>query len=121
MISNKNFGSGTRISSVKPGMKWWEITRAGNIYSPGNSKEYETGDWRSIRPVWNKEKCINCLICWRYCPDSSIIVENGKFGQIDYMHCKGCGICAKVCPVNAIDMKPEDETEKIKEVGADEN
>jgi pyruvate ferredoxin oxidoreductase delta subunit len=26
---------------------------------------------------------------------------------IDYAHCKGCGICAKVCPVSCIEMVKE--------------
>ncbi|MCD6442549.1 MAG: 4Fe-4S binding protein, partial [Thermotogae bacterium] len=24
-------------------------------------------------------------------------------------YCKGCGLCAKICPKNAIEMKPETE------------
>ncbi|MFP3216806.1 MAG: 4Fe-4S binding protein, partial [Vulcanisaeta sp.] len=27
--------------------------------------------------------------------------------EIDYDHCKGCGICAHECPVKAIKMVPE--------------
>lgn len=118
---NRNFGSGTRTKAVRPDMKWYELTRAGNIYEPGNANTYETGDWRSIRPVWNKERCIHCLFCWRYCPDASVIAKDGKFETFDYKHCKGCGICAKVCPVNAIDMVSEDEIEKVKEANKDEN
>lgn len=33
-----------------------------------------------------------------YCPDSSLPVAEGKLAGIDYLHCKGCGICAQVCP-----------------------
>jgi len=115
-----NFCSGTRAKSVKPGMGWKEITRAGTIYQVGNSREYETGDWRSIRPVYAKEKCIHCLICWRYCPDSSIIVTDGKFDSFDYDHCKGCGICANVCPADAIEMVSEDDSNDPKEGKKDE-
>jgi 2-oxoacid:acceptor oxidoreductase delta subunit (pyruvate/2-ketoisovalerate family) len=39
------------------------------------------------------------MICWVYCPDMAIIVEDGRWKEIDYDHCKGCGICAEVCPV----------------------
>ena len=43
------------------------------------------------------------------CPDSSIPVKNQKREDFDLMHCKGCGICAKVCPFGAITMKEGDE------------
>ncbi|MFP3162015.1 MAG: 4Fe-4S binding protein, partial [Acidilobus sp.] len=26
---------------------------------------------------------------------------------VDYEYCKGCGICAEVCPTHAIEMVPE--------------
>jgi len=40
--------------------------------------------------------------------DSSIMVsEEGKMTGIDYDHCKGCGICSKVCPFKAIDFVEE--------------
>ena len=88
---------------------WKEIPKGGLILEAGNSEKYETGSWRSLRPVRDENKCTNCLICWVYCPDSSIIVKDGKIKEIDYDHCKGCGICAAECPVNAITMKDEGE------------
>jgi Pyruvate/2-oxoacid:ferredoxin oxidoreductase delta subunit len=32
-------------------------------------------------------------------------VENSKRLEFDMFHCKGCGICAKVCPFGAIAME----------------
>jgi len=49
------------------------------------------------------------MICWIYCPDSSILVEDGKMIGFDYKHCKGCGICAAECPTKAIEMRDENE------------
>lgn len=86
---------------------WKEIPIGGLILEPGNAEKYETGSWRSFRPVRDKEKCTNCLICWIYCPDSAIIVEDGKIKGFDYAHCKGCGICAAQCPRKAITMVEE--------------
>lgn len=88
---------------------WKDIPRGGLIVEPGNSEKYETGSWRSVRPLRDENKCTHCLICWVYCPDSSIIVEDDKIQGIDYDHCKGCGICAAECPVSAITMKSEGE------------
>ncbi len=84
-----------------------ELPTGGMIIDIGNSKNYKTGEWRSQRPEVDKDKCTNCLFCWIYCPDNSIIVENEKMAGFKYSHCKGCGICAHQCPAKAITMKEE--------------
>jgi pyruvate ferredoxin oxidoreductase delta subunit len=74
---------------------------------PGASAEYRTGDWRIQRkPVINHQKCVMCLMCWIFCPDVSIL-RTDKTVEVDYYHCKGCGVCANECPVKAIDMVEE--------------
>ncbi|MGZ4199745.1 MAG: 4Fe-4S binding protein [Thermoleophilia bacterium] len=45
------------------------------------------------------------MLCYFYCPDASVLVENGKAVGFDLAHCKGCGICAKECPTKAIVMQ----------------
>jgi pyruvate ferredoxin oxidoreductase delta subunit len=74
----------------------------GDVLDAGTACQFITGGWRSERPVWNKEKCIQCMLCWVSCPDSSIEVTDGKVSGIDLEHCKGCGICAKECPVKPV-------------------
>ncbi|MHA1443773.1 MAG: 4Fe-4S binding protein, partial [Candidatus Hodarchaeales archaeon] len=32
----------------------------------------ETGDWRTIRPVFIEENCIKCYKCWLSCPEGTI-------------------------------------------------
>ncbi len=86
---------------------WKEIPKGGLILEAGSSAKYKTGDWRSERPIRDDEKCIHCLLCWIYCPDNAIKVEDGKIKEIDYDYCKGCGVCARECPVDCIEMKPE--------------
>lgn len=78
---------------------WKEATIGGRVLNPGSSAEYETGTWRTLRPVHDMNKCTHCMLCWINCPDSSIVVKDGKWVEFDYFHCKGCGICAAVCPV----------------------
>lgn len=83
---------------------WKEIPIGGLITEAGNAMKYNTGDWRTFKPVRDEKKCTNCLLCWVYCPDSSILVKDGKITGVDYGHCKGCGICAEVCPKKCIEM-----------------
>lgn len=79
------------------------------IPAGGTAAQYKTGGWRSERPRWIEDKCIHCMICWVFCPDSSIMVnEDEKMTGIDYDHCKGCGICATECPKDAIEMEEEE-------------
>lgn len=86
---------------------WKEVPAGGLIIEAGNAREYNTGSWRTFKPVWDKEKCIHCFFCWIHCPDSSIQISGEDMAGIDYQHCKGCGICAKVCPKKCITMVKE--------------
>ncbi len=79
---------------------------------PAAGEAGRTGDWRSKRPVMLAESCLAvkrgeavCQLCWAYCPDSCI--GRGVGPVIDLEYCKGCGICAEVCPASAIEMVPE--------------
>ncbi|HID17869.1 TPA: 4Fe-4S dicluster domain-containing protein, partial [Candidatus Bathyarchaeota archaeon] len=73
---------------------WKEIPIAGVLPEGGTAVEYRSGDWRTFKPIVDVDKCTNCLICWIYCPDASIIRKE-KHVEVDYYHCKGCGICAE--------------------------
>ncbi|MBP9015272.1 MAG: 4Fe-4S binding protein [Candidatus Atribacteria bacterium] len=89
---------------------WKELIPGGIIAEAGNAREYKTGDWRTEKPELNLEKCINCFFCWAYCPDNAVIVdaEAGKMVAFNYDYCKGCGICASICPAKgAITMVEE--------------
>ena len=93
---------------------WKDIPIGGIIEEAGNAQAYETGSWRTYRPIWDEEKCIHCLRCWVACPDSSILLSEGKVTGIDYEHCKGCGICSFECPTDpkTIEMKLETDVKK---------
>ena len=95
-----------------PPKGWRDIPYGGIIPEPGNSVEYDTGDWRVRRPIIDFAKCTHCMFCWLFCPDASMQVKNQKLQGVDLRHCKGCGICAQVCPHNAITMTDEAKVEK---------
>lgn len=96
VLKNKSIKRGTD----KKGYRAMVI--GGIIEKAGNSLEYMTGDWRVRYPSTDKEICINCLICYIYCPEKCIKVKDGKIDIIDLKYCKGCGICATECTKGAI-------------------
>ena len=100
MVKNKDF---TMLDAK-------DLPIGGVLPEAGSAHEYETGGWRKLRPVFDPEKCIDCLTCWVMCPDSAIYVEDDKIAGYDLDHCKGCGICAVECPdkVQAITMVEEE-------------
>ncbi len=57
----------------------------------------KTGSWRSELPIIDYDKCILCMLCWKFCPDAAIDIIDDK-PVINYDYCKGCGICAEECP-----------------------
>jgi len=51
------------------------------------------------------EKCTGCEVCCeRRCRVGALALENDKV-QVDAHTCIGCGLCASVCPTDAIEMK----------------
>ena len=77
------------------------------ISIPDKGSIGKTGEWRTLYPVIDEEKCNMCLICWSVCPEG-IIYKKGDKLYIDLDYCKGCGICAYECPRKAIEMKREE-------------
>lgn len=94
------------MTNINKNTPMCDLTIGGNIYNAGNAKDFKTGDWRSIAPIFHSEKCKQCGLCFPVCPENSIPVnKDGLRSDFDYDFCKGCGVCAKVCPFNAITME----------------
>ena len=73
----------------------------------------QTGLWRTQRPVIDDALCHRCAwICSTFCPDGAISIAADGRPAIDYDHCKGCLVCAAVCPPHAIRAVPETETQE---------
>ncbi|MBI4501685.1 MAG: 4Fe-4S binding protein [Gemmatimonadetes bacterium] len=67
-----------------------------------------TGGWRLGRkPQLEASRCVNCLLCWLYCPDCAVAVRGTVVLGFDYDFCKGCELCVAVCPTGAISMVDE--------------
>ncbi len=57
-----------------------------------------TGTWSLDRPLI-AAGCTACALCALFCPEGAITRRDGTV-VIDYLYCKGCGICEVVCPVH---------------------
>jgi len=79
------------------------------VTEPGSARQYQTGTWRSERPVVDFSKCIKCGLCYVFCPEGCIAEREDGYFTADLYYCKGCGICAEECPTDAITMVEEEE------------
>ena len=101
---------------------------------PAGTSKYEKRGVAVNVPEWNGAKCIQCNQCSMVCPHAAIrpfllnaeeqAVAPEGFGavdvkapklkaagykykmQVDVLDCLGCGNCADICPVKALEMKP---------------
>jgi len=89
-------------------LTWDELPVAG-VVRPETAARPRTGGWRTgVRPSVDLSLCVNCLLCWLYCPDSAIELDGTTFTGFDYDVCKGCELCAVACPTEAIEMVADD-------------
>ncbi len=84
--------------------KWEKLNLGTAITEAGSASKLKTGDWKTLRPETDREKCIKCGMCQVYCPEFCIHENEEGFFVADLFYCKGCGICANECPKKAIAM-----------------
>lgn len=80
---------------------------------PKKSKGDKTGAWRiRIRPKYLKKDCIACRMCVMICPEGCVSGKEKNTFNADFVYCKGCGLCADICPKKDIEMVEESEGEQ---------
>jgi pyruvate ferredoxin oxidoreductase delta subunit len=85
------------------------------IVKPGKSKGDKTGAWRvQLRPDYLRKNCIACRMCVQVCPEGCVRGQEKNTFVCDYNYCKGCGLCALICPKKDIVMVEEASGEEKK-------
>lgn len=64
-------------------------------------------DWRNHKPVWDQNACVQCGICYLFCPDGAVRLNQEGYYEADLRYCKGCGLCSRQCPARCITMEEE--------------
>jgi pyruvate ferredoxin oxidoreductase gamma subunit len=80
---------------------------APSIYASANTPERRTGNWRQNRPELEREKCNRCWLCFVWCPEAAIALDDEDYPVVDYDVCKGCLLCAHECPTHAFRVERE--------------
>ncbi len=90
-------------------LTWKDIEVGLIVTEPGNARQYQTGYWRSQKPIYDFDRCIKCGICQMYCPEGCIGQNPEGYFEADMFYCKGCGICVGECWTKVITMVEEEE------------
>jgi len=91
-----------------PELKSWDELPVAGVVTRDPALRPRTGNYRTgVRPEVDRARCVDCLLCWVYCPDSAIELDGTSFAGFDLEVCKGCEICSVVCPTGAIAMVAE--------------
>ena len=56
----------------------------------------------------DKSVCVACGVCAKECPLNAIQIHKGCYAFPDETKCVGCGKCAKACPAGCITTKERD-------------
>lgn len=87
---------------------WPEVEIGCDVQRPGSTAEFLTGNWRTgMYPLLDRDKCIDCGICWIMCPEIAFVKEQDGSCSWRGDYCKGCGICVTTCPKKALSMEVE--------------
>lgn len=130
-VMNRQEGDKLAVSKFADGMEDGTFPVGGSAYE-------KRGTAINV-PVWDAEKCIGCNQCSFVCPHAAIRPvlttdeelakapegmpsTNSRVAKgmhltiaVSTLDCLGCGNCAQVCPVKALEMKPLDDVGKARQ------
>lgn len=130
-VMNRQEGDKLAVSKFADGME-------DGTFSVGGSAYEKRGTAINV-PNWDAEKCIGCNQCSFVCPHAAIRPvlttdeelakapegmpsTNSRVAKgmhltiaVSTLDCLGCGNCAQVCPVKALEMKPLDDAGKARQ------
>ena len=130
-VMNRQEGDKLAVSKFADGMEDGTFPVGGSAYE-------KRGTAINV-PVWDAEKCIGCNQCSFVCPHAAIrpVLTTDEELQaapegmqstaskvakgmhltiaVSTLDCLGCGNCAQVCPVKALEMKPLDDAGKARQ------
>ena len=55
-----------------------------------------------------KDRCVACGVCAKVCPVGAIDIVSGIYAQVNEDKCVGCSKCFKECPASIIEMIDKD-------------
>jgi len=90
-------------------LTWKDLEIGSIVAEPGSASRYQTGTWRSQRPLFDSSKCIKCGMCYIFCPEGCVEQNTEGYFEANLFYCKGCGICARECWPQAITIVEEEE------------
>jgi uncharacterized Fe-S center protein len=78
-----------------------------NFGMGGVTKETKRKMHRGSRPMYNKDACTYCGVCAEVCPFDAIKIKNETF-TLNNRECFGCGVCIENCDCGALKNKDAD-------------
>lgn len=61
---------------------------------------------RKMRKAFvERRDCVACGCCAKVCPMNAIEVVRGLYARVNTERCVGCGRCAKECPASVIEIR----------------
>lgn len=68
-----------------------------------------------IKPEVDQEECRECGLCAKWCPVDAIEVVDGVGAKIDLETCYGCAECITTCPYDVISNEEEGSSQSLQE------